>query len=113
VWSVAGHILGLGDRHCDNLLVDLASGANVQIDFGVLFDQGLSLPVPEIVPFRLTQNMVDSFGVCGVEGTFRISCSVGVPLQLLVLHTTFSKSVATRSIACWSGYHESEVRLFV
>lgn len=24
-----------------------------------------------MVPFRLTQNVVDSFGVAGVEGTFR------------------------------------------
>jgi phosphatidylinositol kinase/protein kinase (PI-3 family) len=78
VWSLAGHMVGLGDRHCDNLLIDITSGANVQIDFGHLFDSGRDLPIPEIVPFRLTQNMVDSLGVIGVEGPFRASCCAGV-----------------------------------
>eukprot|EP00892_Ulva_mutabilis_P006464 jgi/Ulvmu1/418/UM001_0425.1 len=73
-WSIAGHIVGLGDRHCENLLIDYKSGANVQIDFGHLFDSGYLLPCPEIVPFRLTQNIVDSFGISGVEGGFRITC---------------------------------------
>jgi phosphatidylinositol kinase/protein kinase (PI-3 family) len=76
-WSMAGHIVGLGDRHCDNLLIDVRRGANVQIDFGHLFDSGRDLPYPEIVAFRLTQNMVDSFGVCGVEGGFRTTCCAG------------------------------------
>jgi hypothetical protein len=71
----------------------------VQIDFGVLFDQGLSLPVPEIVPFRLTQNMVDSFGVCGVEGTFRISSSIGVPFHWLLL-------VLSQKAHCCPKFHE-------
>ena len=33
--------------------------------------QGLTLNVPEMVPFRLTQNMIDAFGVAGHEGVFR------------------------------------------
>ena len=32
---------------------------------------GLTLHVPELVPFRLTPNMVDALGVSGVEGVFR------------------------------------------
>lgn len=76
-WSIAGHMVGLGDRHGDNLLVDVASGALVQVDFGCLFDRGLELPVRELVPFRLTQNMVDSMGVTGIEGGFRRSCIAG------------------------------------
>ena len=32
--SMAGYIAGVGDRHTDNFLVDLASGALVPIDFG-------------------------------------------------------------------------------
>ena len=30
--------------------------------------QGKALTVPELVPFRLTQNIVDAMGVTGVEG---------------------------------------------
>ena len=33
-----------------------------------LFNRGQTLEVPELVPFRMTQNMVDAFGVTGIEG---------------------------------------------
>lgn len=36
-----------------------------------MFDRGLILGVPERVPFRMTQNVVDCFGVSGVDGAFR------------------------------------------
>lgn len=32
--SMAGYVAGVGDRHTDNFLLDLASGALVPIDFG-------------------------------------------------------------------------------
>ena len=32
--------------------------------------QGKVLTTPETVPFRLTRDMVDGMGVCGVEGVF-------------------------------------------
>ena len=48
-------MLGLGDRHLDNILLDLASGQVVHIDFNLSFDKGAMLRVPEVVPFRLTQ----------------------------------------------------------
>ena len=50
-----GWLLGLGDRHLDNILLDSSTGEVAHIDFNVVFDQGLRLRVPEIVPFRLTQ----------------------------------------------------------
>jgi len=74
VMSVVGHILGLGDRHLDNILVDLAAGDVVHIDFNVCFEKGHTLRVPETVPFRMTQNLQAALGVTGVEGTFRASC---------------------------------------
>ena len=39
--------------------------------FHSIFDKGLNLPRPEVVPFRLTPNMIDAFGPTGYEGTFR------------------------------------------
>uniref|UniRef100_A0A915IL05 Non-specific serine/threonine protein kinase n=1 Tax=Romanomermis culicivorax TaxID=13658 RepID=A0A915IL05_ROMCU len=38
------------------------------------FEQGRLLPTPEQVPFRLTRDIVDGFGICGVEGIFRKTC---------------------------------------
>ncbi len=35
-----------------------------------IFDKGLHLPKPEVVPFRLTQNMLDAFGPTGADGIF-------------------------------------------
>ena len=81
----------LGDRHLENILLDTNTGEVVHIDFDCLFEkvrqhhtcnvarvtpglQGQHLEVPEIVPFRLTHNIVDGFGVTGVEGmTLRIT----------------------------------------
>jgi len=71
VWSMVGHVIGLGDRHGDNVLMDNASGECVHVDFDVLFDKGMVLTRPEIVPFRLTPNMLDAMGLAGYEGIFR------------------------------------------
>lgn len=72
--SMLGHVLGLGDRHCNNILLDKNSGEPIHIDLGVAFDQGRRLPIPETVPFRLTRDIVDGFGCSGVEGVFKKSC---------------------------------------
>lgn len=39
VTSIVGHILGLGDRHISNILLDTASGEVVHIDLGIAFEQ--------------------------------------------------------------------------
>ena len=39
VWSMVGHIAGLGDRHGENILIDAASGDAVHVDFSCLFDK--------------------------------------------------------------------------
>ncbi|CAK7329774.1 unnamed protein product [Dovyalis caffra] len=76
--SIVGHILGLGDRHLDNILMDFCSGDIVHIDYNVCFDKGQRLKVPEIVPFRLTQMLEAALGLTGVEGTFRANCEAVV-----------------------------------
>jgi serine/threonine-protein kinase ATR len=35
-----------------------------------IFDKGLLLPRPEVIPFRLTPNMIDAFGPTGAEGLY-------------------------------------------
>ncbi|KAL2608088.1 hypothetical protein R1flu_026661 [Riccia fluitans] len=72
--SMVGYIVGLGDRHSVNILMDQVTAEVVHIDLGVAFEQGLMLKTPERVPFRLTRDMVDGMGVTGVEGVFRRVC---------------------------------------
>ncbi|XP_042907666.1 serine/threonine-protein kinase SMG1 isoform X2 [Parasteatoda tepidariorum] len=74
VMSVIGYIIGLGDRHLDNVLVDLSTGEVVHIDYNVCFEKGKNLRVPEKVPFRMTPNIRTALGLNGVEGLFRLSC---------------------------------------
>ncbi|ORZ11293.1 hypothetical protein BCR41DRAFT_110660 [Lobosporangium transversale] len=74
VMSMAGHVMGLGDRHGENLLFDHRNGDIVHVDFNCLFEQGKTFPKPERVPFRLTQNMVDAMGLAGYEGVYRLAC---------------------------------------
>eukprot|EP00934_Nitzschia_sp_Nitz4_P002344 Nitzschia sp. Nitz4//scaffold9_size221794//64787//75082//NITZ4_001337-RA/size221794-augustus-gene-0.161-mRNA-1//-1//CDS//3329560974//2344//frame0 len=69
-WSAVGHVIGLGDRHSENILVDTTNGECVHVDFDCIFDKGLHLPRPEVVPFRLTANMIDAFGPTGAEGLY-------------------------------------------
>ena len=76
VWSMVGYVLGLGDRHGENILFDANNGECMHVDFACLFEKGLALGQPEIVPFRLTANMVDVLGVTGTEGVYREASEV-------------------------------------
>lgn len=69
-----GYILGIGDRHVHNILIDNTTAEIVHIDLGIAFEQGKYLPTPEMVPFRLTRDVVDGMGLSGVEGVFRSGC---------------------------------------
>ena len=81
VMSIVGHVLGLGDRHGENILFEEGNGGTFHVDFNCLFDKGLTFEKPELVPFRLTHNMVDAFGAYGYDGPFRKSCEL--TLQIL------------------------------
>lgn len=72
--SMVGYMLGLGDRHFSNILIDETTAEVIHIDFGIAFAQGKVLQIPETVPFRLTRDMEAAMGICGVEGVMRRSC---------------------------------------
>lgn len=80
VMSIVGYIVGLGDRHLENLLVIEATGEVLHVDFDCLFDKGESFKYPERVPFRLTQNLVAALGITGYEGQFRRACEISLGL---------------------------------
>ncbi|KDN41769.1 putative TOR1-1-phosphatidylinositol 3-kinase [Tilletiaria anomala UBC 951] len=72
--SVAGYILGLGDRHPSNLLLDRLTGEVIHIDFGDCFEVACHRPkFPEKVPFRLTRMLVNAMEVGGIKGTFKVT----------------------------------------
>ncbi|GJQ85421.1 hypothetical protein Trydic_g23851 [Trypoxylus dichotomus] len=93
VISMVGYILGLGDRHGENILLDSISGDTVHVDFNCLFNKGETFEWPERVPFRLTHNMVSAMGTLGVEGMFRKSCAC--TLKVLRAHTDTLMSIVT------------------
>ena len=74
ITSVVGYVIGLGDRHPSNLLLDISTGKVVHIDFGDCFERAANRKfLPEVVPFRLTRMMVKAMGPVGVDGIFRTS----------------------------------------
>jgi hypothetical protein len=105
VMSVAGWLLGLGDRHLDNILLDVRSGELLHIDYNVCFERGLKLRIAERVPFRMTQNMEAALGPCGVEGQFRRTCervmtALGASRELLL---TLLEAFIYDPLADWTG----------
>ena len=70
--SMVGYILGLGDRHPSNLMLDQISGRVLHIDFGDCFEVAMHREkFPEKVPFRLTRMLIKAMEVSGIEGSYR------------------------------------------
>mmetsp|Transcript_17713 Transcript_17713/g.26229 ORF Transcript_17713/g.26229 Transcript_17713/m.26229 type:complete len:861 (-) Transcript_17713:351-2933(-) len=70
-YCVITYLLGVGDRHLDNILLQ-ASGHFFHIDFGFIFGRD---PKPLPPAFRLTREMVDGMG--GVDSSeYRQFCSL-------------------------------------
>ena len=61
-------------------MFDAFNGDCVHVDFNCLFNKGEELEFPEVVPFRLTHNMLSAMGPLKHEGFFRQSCEVTLRL---------------------------------
>ena len=73
--SMVGYILGLGDRHPSNLMLDRVTGKVVHIDFGDCFEIAMHREkYPERVPFRLTRMLTFAMEVSNIDGSYKISC---------------------------------------
>ncbi|EJW88877.1 phosphatidylinositol 3-and 4-kinase [Wuchereria bancrofti] len=102
-WSIVGYIVGLGDRHLNNIMVEKETGRLVHIDLGMVFEFGKrNLLVPERVPFRLTREIVDPILIEGVNGKFKsiavdtLDClrknsQALIGLALVLLHDPLTK----------------------
>lgn len=71
IMNIVGWYMGLGDRHAENIHFDSINGDTVHVDLNCIFERGKALDIPERVSFRLTQNLVDGFGVLKLEGTYK------------------------------------------
>ena len=78
VMSTIGYVIGLGDRHLDNILLDLDTGELVHIDYNICFEKGHLLRVPEMVPFRMTNLLQHALGPCGLKGGFTAACELSL-----------------------------------
>jgi len=87
--SMVGYILGLGDRHPSNLMIDQVSGQVIHIDYGDCFEVAMDREkFPEKVPFRLTRMLVNGMEASGIEGNFRTTC-----VEVLHVIRTHAQSV--------------------
>ena len=67
----------------------------VHIDLGVAFEQGRFLNTPELVPFRLTRDVVDGMGAMGAAAARPGSCSP----PMIAIHLDASLQLAPVSMA--------------
>jgi FKBP12-rapamycin complex-associated protein len=92
--SMVGYILGLGDRHPCNLMLDRNTGKIIHIDFGDCFEVAMNRdkypekvwprPPPlqlqalisSQIPFRLTRMLINAMEVSGIEGNYRSTCQM-------------------------------------
>ena len=60
--TVASYVLGIGDRHLDNFMLDKSSGRVIGIDFGHAFGSATYLlPVPDVMAVRLTRQVITDY----------------------------------------------------
>ncbi|KAL0232483.1 hypothetical protein PCE1_002824 [Barthelona sp. PCE] len=115
-YCIVGHMFGLGDRHLDNVLVS-KSGQVVHIDLELVFDQGMLLPVPEKVPFRLTQNIFHALNCTADEHSefSNLMCNLFTKLlnhrQLFLFLFNEVLDIKTSMWRSVSGVHAARIAL--
>ncbi|ORX39339.1 hypothetical protein BD324DRAFT_577344 [Kockovaella imperatae] len=69
IGSFVGYVIGLGDRHGSNILVNQLTWGALHIDFGDLFGVAQERSfLPEKVPFRLTRMMTNAMELACSQG---------------------------------------------
>eukprot|EP01127_Copromyxa_protea_P009733 TRINITY_DN2312_c1_g1_i1.p1 TRINITY_DN2312_c1_g1~~TRINITY_DN2312_c1_g1_i1.p1 ORF type:complete len:1006 (-),score=210.43 TRINITY_DN2312_c1_g1_i1:26-2773(-) len=71
-FSISSYIIGIGDRHLDNFLLNMKNGGIIGIDFGHAFGTATQfLPIPELMPFRLTRQLTNFLLPLDTEGLLK------------------------------------------
>lgn len=70
IWTAFCYVIRLGDRHLENILINIDTCELSHIDFECIFDKGKLLPAPEVVDFRLTPALTCALGVFDTWGLF-------------------------------------------
>lgn len=74
VASTCQYMLGIGDRHLSNWLIDMKTGRAIGIDFGMAFGHAtMNIPVPELMPIRLTRQILKLIAPLEHRGLFEAS----------------------------------------
>jgi len=71
VFSIASYLIGIGDRHLENFLIDTTDGEVLGIDFGIAFGSSVHLVIPELMPFRLTMQIEGVIAPHPLEGIYK------------------------------------------
>lgn len=95
VLCISQWFLGIGDRHLENSLICVRKGQVLGIDFGHAFGTATQiLPIPELVPIRLTPHLISLMEPLGERGQFRaymIHC-------LKAMKNNFNSLLATMNV---------------
>lgn len=95
--SICQYVGGIGDRHLKNILLHEASGEAVFIDFGHAFGSAMQrLQVPELMPFRMTKQMISALAPLDAEGLLHYSMVrtlAGPPFLAPFAHVASSEKV--------------------
>lgn len=100
-------LLGIGDRHCGNSLVSSKTGRVVGIDFGHYFESSAQfLPVPELMPFRLTPQITNVFRPVGPAGMLRetMVAALGILKESRLVVTAVLEAFVSEPTDDWLGF---------
>lgn len=114
--SIIGHVIGLGDRHPSNILIDISNGSVVHIDFADCFEVTQKRrDFPEKVPFRLTRMFIKALQGNTSSGEFedtsiavmklmrKEKASLAVQLTIFLMESQKDRTAIERIIDKLSG----------